>query len=604
MKLPRLTLLPLAMLALALPAVARSAGPRDGQVLSVAVQPAPGAAEVVIGVRGAVDVHDFTLREPARLVLDLTGATLGALPTLYDGVERGGIRNIRMGQFSPTVVRVVIDLTALKDYQVVREGDAVRVHFGAERSFLAWSSLAPSALPAPSDATRFASAPARSPEVSVPAPERMDQQVPPDRPINVSYDNADIADVVAGFAAFSGRSIVLGAGIAGTIKVNTEIKNKPWRAAFMAILSANGLSATETPEGIIRVDSPKALAALDSLEPLETRLVRVNYASAAAVAKNLTGIVSKRGTVVADSATNSLIITDTRSKVGGVEDFVKGLDVRTPSVSIQAKIILVDRDDIEGLGIQYDLGAQAAGEGSFFNQLVQRTDPTTGQPYANTNVNVVDIGGTSLAAIGNAKAQLISNPALNVILTTVIGGMSLSSFVQATQEINLTDVQAEPIITTLDNTPADLLVGEETPIRVIDASSATGVGAAPRASVSFKQTGIRLTATPHVTNNRQVVMQLHTERSAVQTLAASDLGFNFQKQTADNKLLVNDGETAVIGGLTITEVTKQKSGIPLLMDLPLIGGLFGFSGSNERRRDLIILVTPRIVDDAAAGASQ
>jgi type IV pilus assembly protein PilQ len=599
MKSLRLFLLPLAALLLAAPA-ARAAGPRDGQVLSVAVQPAPGAAEVVINVRGAVEVHDFTLREPARLVLDLTGATLGAAPVLYDGVERGGIRNIRMGQFAPNVVRVVVDLSTLKNYELVRDGDYVRVKFGAERSFLAWSSLTPAAMAAP--AGPAVSTAARSPEVTLPA--TAIEQVPPDRPISVSYDNADIADVVAGFAAFSGRSIVLGAGIAGTIKVNTEIRNKPWRAAFSAILSANGLSATETPDGIIRVDSPKALAALDSLEPLETRLVRINYANASAIAKNLTGILTKgRGTVVADSATNSLIITDTRSKIGGVEDFVKGLDIRTPSVSIQAKIILVDREDIEGLGIQYDLGAAQAGEGSFFNQLVTRTDPATGQPYASTNINYIDLGGTSVAAIGNAKATL-TNPALNVILGTVIGGMSLTSFVQATQEINLTDVQAEPIITTLDNNQADILVGEETPVRVIDASSATGVGQAPRANVTFKETGIRLTATPHVTNNRQVVLQLHTERSAVQQLASLDLGYNFAKQSADNRLLVNDGETAVIGGLTITEVTKKKSGIPLLMDLPLIGGLFGFSSSDERRRDLIILVTPRIVDDAAPGASQ
>jgi type IV pilus assembly protein PilQ len=594
----RLTLLPLLAFAAAAPA-AHASGPRDGQVLSVAVQPSPGAADVVIGVRGAVDVHDFTLRDPARLVLDLTGATLGTAPTLYDGVDRGGIKNIRVGQFAPNVVRVVIDLSALKDYQIDRDGDAVRIRFGAERSFLAWSSLAPSALPVPA---ATAAAPSRRPEVAV-AGAAPDQQVPADRPISVSYDNADIADVVAGFAAFSGRSIVLGQGIAGTIKINTEIKNKPWRSAFAAILAANGLSATETADGIIRVDSPKALAALDSLEPLETRLVRVNYANAGAVAKNLTGILTKgRGTVVADSGTNSLIITDTRSKISGIEDFVKGLDVRTPSVSIQAKIILVDRDDVEGLGIQYDLGAANTGEGSFFNQLVQRTDPTTGQSYE-PGIQSIDLGGTSIAAVGNAKATM-QNPALNVILTTVMGGMSLTSFVQATQQINVTDVQAEPIITTLDNNPADLLVGEETPVRVIDASSATGVGQAPRANVTFKETGIRLTVTPHVTNNRQVVMQLHTERSAVQVLAASDLGYNFQKQTADNKLLVNDGETAVIGGLTITEVTKAKSGIPLLMDLPLIGGLFGFNTSDERRRDLIILVTPRIVDDASAGATQ
>lgn len=100
---PQLTLFPilaLAALTAAAPAPPAS-GPRDGQVLSVTVQPAPGAADVVIGVRGAVDLHDFTLRDPARLVLDLTGATLGSAPTLYDGVDRGGIKNIRLGSSRP-----------------------------------------------------------------------------------------------------------------------------------------------------------------------------------------------------------------------------------------------------------------------------------------------------------------------------------------------------------------------------------------------------------------------------------------------------------------------------------------------------------------------
>ena len=144
-------------------------------------------------------------------------------------------------------------------------------------------------------------------------------------------------------------------------------------------------------------------------------------------------------------------------------------------------------------------------------------------------------------------------------------------------------------------------MGEETPVRVIDAYVAAPAGPA-KANVQFKETGIRLTVTPHVTNNRQVLMQLHTERSAIQPLAAADLGFIFQKQKADNQLLVEDGETAVIGGLTVTQVTKTRTGIPLLGGLPIIGKLFSFSSDQENRRDLIILVTPRITDDGASDA--
>jgi type II secretory pathway component GspD/PulD (secretin) len=249
----------------------------------------------------------------------------------------------------------------------------------------------------------------------------------------------------------------------------------------------------------------------------------------------------------------------------------------------------VDRTDVEELGIKYDLGDRH----QFFNKLVQRTDPSTGEPF-DRNVNVVDLGGNSVSAIGNADAS-ITNSALDLIYSTSIGGFSLTTFLSALERSELADIQAEPVISTLDNREADILVGEETPVRVIDASSsANGVA---RANVQFKETGIRLTVTPHVTNNRQIMMKLHTERSAIQPLAATDLGYIFQKQKADNQLLVDDGETAVIGGLTVTTVTKNRQGIPLLSGLPIVGKLFSFSKDEENRRDLIILVTPRITDD-------
>jgi type IV pilus assembly protein PilQ len=104
--------------------------------------------------------------------------------------------------------------------------------------------------------------------------------------------------------------------------------------------------------------------------------------------------------------------------------------------------------------------------------------------------------------------------------------------------------------------------------------------------------------TPHVTANRQVLLDVHAERSNVRP-AAVDIGFTFQTQQADNQILVSDGETAVVGGLTVTEVTVTKSGIPFLVDLPILGKLFGFSSQTENRRDLLILITPHIIDDLA-----
>jgi type IV pilus assembly protein PilQ len=559
-------------------------------VTAVSLAPAAGKAEVVIAVRGAVDVKDFLLTSPDRLVLDVVGATLGQnAPAVYDGVKRGVVTDLRYSQFRPDVVRIVLDLDGPTTYKVQRAGDAIRVAFGPAARFQAWTSkeaheeLVDEAPAAPSS---------KRPEVGV-ALTRAAAAARADEPrITVTWDRASIADVVAGFAAFSGRTIILGKDVKG--EVTAEVKNQPWPMAFQAVLASQGLSAQEMSGGIIRVDAPSVLSALDSLEPLETSVVRVNYAQAGSLSKTVESILTKgRGRVVADTASNALIITDTRSRLTGVTEFVRGLDVRTPQLSIQAKIIFVDRTDIEALGLKYDLGDSH----QFFNKLVQRTDPSTGQPFE-PNVNVVDLGGNSVSAIGNADA-IVKNSALDLIYSTTIGGFALTTFLSALETSQLADIQAEPVISTLDNRQADILVGEETPVRVIDASAASG-NDAPRANVQMKETGIRLTVTPHVTNNRQILMQLHTERSALQILAETDLGFNFAKQKADNQLLVNDGETAVIGGLTVTEVNKTRSGIPLLSGLPIVGKLFSNTQESERRRDLIILVTPRITDDGSS----
>jgi len=606
----------------------RGAGPRDGEVKAVSVLPGAGSVEVVIDLRGAVDIQDFTLANPARLVVDLQGARLVAPAVLYDGANRGGIKNIRYAQFRPGVVRVVIDLDALKDYQVERRDGQVRVKIGSERTaFEAWSSQSAAgtaAAPLVTPVAPVAQRPAarsggggQAARVATPvqtgdavidayfaahANESAQSQA---ARITVTWDNADLREVVAGFAAFSGRTIILSKDVKGN--VSAEIKNQPWDLAFNAVLESQALAASVLDGGIIQVIDKRDLARADSTVPVETRLVRVNYARAAAMVPSVQSILTQRGKVVADSTSNALVITEISSRINRVEEFVKGLDIRTPQVSIQAKIIFVDRTDVEELGVKYDLGSQT----QFFNKLVQRPDPRTAKavdtngdgvpdafvPQGNfaSNEVIVDLGGNSLSAIGNADQEVV-NPALNLIFSTAIGNFDLTTFLQALQRVELADVQAEPTITTLDNRPAEILVGDRVPIRVIDVSSATGGATPPRATVRFEQTGINLKVTPHVTANRQVLMEVHAERSNVRP-ASVDIGFTFQTQQADNQILVNDGETAVIGGLTVTEVTVTKSGIPFLVDLPILGKLFGFSSEQESRRDLLILITPHIIDD-------
>jgi len=584
-------LTPLALTALLLSAATpiHAAPPeRIGEVTAVSLRPGPGRADLVISLRGAVTVREMTLANPLRLVLDLHGASLApGAESAYDGVNRAGIRNVRVRQYEADIVRVVLDLDQMPTYRVEQTGDAVRLSFGTDQQFVAWSTAAATA------AMSTEPAPVRlAPEVSPPAPALVLPQARQEPRLTVTWNNASIHEVVAGFSAISGRTIIVGKDV--DVSITNTITDQPWPQAFSAILGAYGLSVQELPGGILRVDSPRALAELDSLEPMQTKVIRINYAKAGALKGAVESALGGRGVVYADSSTNSLFITETQSRILELESFVRSLDVRTASVSIQAKLIFVDRTDLEALGLRYDLGSRD----NFFNRILQRPDPLQGgQPYA-PGVNVVNLGGNSVAAVGNAEA-LITNPALDLIFSTAIGGFSLTSFLSALERVELSDVQAEPLIQTLDNQKAEILVGEEIPVRVIDYSSAQSAGQAPRATVQFKETGIRLSVTPSVTNNRQVLMTLGVERSALQLLSAADLGYTINQQKASNQLLVADGETAVIGGLTVTTVTRTRSGIPLLSSLPFLGPLFSFNQVTENRKDLIIMVTPRIIEDGA-----
>lgn len=627
----------LALGAAATPApAAATVPPGGGEVRALSVVPASGRAEVIIAVAGTVDVRDFTLESPARIVVDLRGATLTAPAAAYDKVVRGGITNVRVGQFRDDVVRIVVDLDAARRYTITRREGEVRIAVtGDSSAFAAWRGPAAAATDAVTTVGQAEPEPAlETAAVARPRSPRAAARAVPQPRITVTYQDADIRDVIAAFAAFSGRTIVVGKGVTGT--VSAEVRDQPWDVALRAILQTQGFAAKEESSGIITVDSYANIAAQRAAEPLTTQVIAINYARAGSLVETVKGLLSRdcgpaaaptpesqagasqgdancptRGSVAADSATNRLIITDVPSRLDDIASYIKQLDIRTPQIAIKAKIILVNRTNIEDLGISYDLGTSD----QFFNKLVQRKDPSTFKPVDSDgdgvpdrmgggtplpqNTNVVNIGGNALAAIANANSRVVQ-PALSLIFSTALGKFNLTTFLDALQEVRLADIQAEPSIVTLDNREAQILVGEETPIRVVDlGSQSQGSGSQvqlPRATVQFKETGIILKVTPHVTNNRQILMTLAAERSNLQA-APADLGYTFQKQRAENQLLVNDGETAVIGGLTVTQVTKSKVGIPILVDLPIIGRLFGQTRTEETKQDLLILVTPHIIDE-------
>ncbi|MEP6618216.1 MAG: AMIN domain-containing protein [bacterium] len=640
------------------PAAAR---PAEGSVTSLSIIPAAGKAEVVIGVAGGLEVRDFTLRSPDRIVLDLTGASLASFSHGYDKVARAGITDVRYSQFKRGTVRIVVYLDGPRSYQVSRSDNDVRiaVTVPAGAQFSAWHS-GNGDMPDPRVASRSdnaagepTSGPDRSIDKAVAQSGRDNADLNEARPmrtsvqlasqnaqqaqqksqqprISVIFNASDIRDVIAAFAAWSGRTIIPSTNV-GALKVDAEIKDQPWDVALQAILSAQGLAATEDVNGIIIVDTQERIAARQQTEPLMTRIVRLNYQRATAIGDQIktrllqcipsersssapagppaaagqppapvtttgspaagSGDVSScrgRGTVTADEVTNSIAITAPSSGVDDLVAFAESLDQRQPQVNIKAKIVLVNRTDLDALGIKYDLGSPQ----QFFNTIVQRSDSAGKVTSPNDPPRVV-LGGNTVSAIANASGT-VPGAALRLIYSTALGNFDFSTFLDALQEVSLLDVQSEPSVTTLNNVQAELVSGSQVPFVPLISSGGAGTSLTGAITVERVQTGVHLIVKPSVTNNGQIMMHIEVTNSDVNF---TNNGTLIDNNNTKNDLLIPDGQTVVIGGLTQTSVRVTKSGIPLLVDLPFIGRLFGYTTRQEQRRDLLILITPHIIDD-------
>jgi type IV pilus assembly protein PilQ len=630
-----------------------AAFPAEGAVTSLSVVPASGRAELVIGVAGVVDVADFTLRTPDRIVLDITGASLGIGSRSYDHVARGAITDVRVSQYRKNTVRVVINLDGPRSYEVSKENGEVRVSVATDgsASFAAWHTGRPrpeardDAQAEPRVDAPAAGDPAAEQRVADNTSRRdraddrrrtvvqQSQQRPQQPRITVTYQQADIRDVLAAFAAFSGRTIIPSSAIPA-VRIDAEIKDQPWDVALQAILASQNLAATEDKNGILIVDTQERIASRALTEPLQTRVVRLNYQRATPIADQVrtrmmqcipseqqssassgaaagtppvagappaqssaprspgrelmdSGICRGRGTVSFDEVTNSVSITAPVSSLEDLVTFAESLDLRQPQVNIKAKIVLVNRTDLDALGIKYDLGTRQ----QFFSNVIQRAD-SGGKPGSPNDPPTVLLGGNTVSAIANASGN-VPGAALRLIYSTALGGFDFSTFLDALQEVSLLDVQAEPSVTTVNNKTAELVSGVQVPFVPLISSGGGSTQLNAPVAVERIQTGVTLRVTPSVTNNGHIMMRVETINSDVNFTNNGTLIDNNSNKT---ELLVADGETVVIAGLTQTSVRVSKSGIPLLVDLPLIGRLFGYTTRQEQRRDLLILLTPHIID--------
>lgn len=623
---------------------------REAAVTAVRVVPGAGRADVVLSFNGAIQVTDFTLTGPHRIVVDIAGATMQLRAPAYDRVSRAGITNVRLAQYKADVVRLVLDLDAGREYTVVSGDGEIRVSVTGPDAFAPWGGGATAVVadappadvvrPEPVIETKAAAPRFESKAQPYIASREMAPQQSQEPRVNFSFVGVPIREVLSFFSSVSGRSFVTGSTVTGT--VTAEIVGQPWDIALSKILQSYGLSAVEDSTGIITVDSYRNLAARVASEPLVTEVIPINYAKASELAVTIRQIMAAcssgaaggsseivdvsappadagaappdagaaapatgggaaapttsncgRGTVAIDSKTNTIIITESVSRLPELVRYAKDLDVRTPQIAIRAKIISVDRTGTEALGLSYDVGSNStATSNGRYCRLFICTDPTTGQPLP--NVDVVVLGGDAFFGVANANRQFGQTGSLNLVASVIAGDYRLSAFLDALSTQELSDVQAEPSTTTIDNRKATLFAGQDFGY-LLTPPPVPGQIQQAAATIARQEVGITLEVTPHVTANRQISMEIMAVQQSL--IGITQAGPSINERRAQNEVLVADGETAVIAGLTQTQVIRTKSGIPYLMNLPYVGRLFSQTRTEERKQDLLILVTPHIVDE-------
>jgi type IV pilus assembly protein PilQ len=551
------------------------------EVRNLSVVHAANRTEIVLQVLGEVSLKHSFLPDGNRLVLDLRGAQQGIRLDFAD-INRGGVLGMRISQFQTEVVRVVVDLAQPVRYEVTNGSGEIRVVFpNPTGAFESWTM-----------GLNGSPARAQTGAQNAPPPPTAAQQA---ERISVQIVDQPVIDVLVSFAAVAKRSIVPAPEVANRI-INAEIQDQPWDLALEAILQAHGMVMRELESGILVVEDLATVAQRRTSEPTQTREFRIEFVSADSLLTTVQSLLTTTGKVAVNPTANSLLVTDTRSALERITPIIRQLDVRPAQVNISAKIVFVDRTALEDLGFVYDLKDS---RGNQLNRLVpgflDENNNGILESEERTDNNVILLGGNSIAALANANFR-VANPALQIVTSLVLGRHSLFTFIDALQSVAVSDIVASPVVSTVDNREARIQVGERTPIRTIDAGSATGPGAqAPVASVRLEQTGIILQVTPHITGN-QILLDIHAERSNI-AAAPADIGATFQTQEADTQVLVGNGETAVIGGLTLIEKLRSRAGIPILMDLPVIGALFRQDSQREQKRDLLIMVTPHIIRD-------
>jgi len=427
------------------------------------------------------------------------------------------------------------------------------------------------------------------------------------RRIDLDLKDADIHNVLRLLADVGQVNVVTADNVQGSVTI--RMRNVPWDQALDVVLQSKGL-------GMVRAGNMIRVAPLSDLEkerdmqlarraqevklaPLETRLIPVSYASAKEIQERARPLLSERGTIAVDDRTNVLIARDIAGNLNQIEELIRSLDTQTPQVLVEARIVEATSRYLRDVGIQWggdSTFSAATGNptGLAFPNSVgvvggasDANTPTAGlSPFSNT-VASPNFAVNLPAAVGTG-----SGGAIGLSLGSVDNNINLAVRLSAAEASGLLRILSSPRILTLDNHEARIAQGTLIPFSQV---SAQGV------QTTFQEAKLQLLVKPHVTADGSVSMHVKINRDEPdfnQTSARGDP--TILKREAETELLVMDGHTAVIGGIYTRNTGRNLDQVPFFGDIPLLGLLFQRRRASDQRSELVIFLTPRIVNRAEA----
>ncbi|MFQ5481096.1 MAG: type IV pilus secretin PilQ, partial [Thermodesulfobacteriota bacterium] len=512
------------------------------------------------------------------LVVDITDTLIGEnLVRTLDATKLGTpVASISsyQGSTDPAVTRILIDLTAAASHSVVELDGTLSLVFEPVTKPIRVQSDGNAATP---DGPRYTG-----------------------KKIDLDMMDARITDILRLLAEVSNFNIIASDDVTGTISL--RLRDVPWDQAFDIILKAKGLDKVKVgnvirvaPATRISQERDAALAAVkasEKLEPLSIEFVAINYGKAKELEAHVKNVLSDRGSVTSETRTNTLIIKDIKKGIAAAEKLVSQLDTAIPQVLIEARIVEASSSFSRDLGVQWGVDYQTGGN---VNANIFGSDATTGQtPPSGTNPAFETRNGAQNFAVNlPATGSIGTLGALGFILgkagqNPLVLDLRLSA---GEQEGQLRTI-SRPRIVTMDNKEAKIEDGESVPFETTSASGTSTI---------FIDANLSLTVTPHITPDGSVLMKIKASKNSIGTFTTSSGEPSIVKKEASTEVLVNDGETTVIGGIISSDSNNTNSGIPYLKDIPLMGKLFRSKSTKESQKELLIFITPSIMRGRTAG---